>query len=804
MNRFLTIFFLLVSSAQAFSQAYGNFNQLRLLQITKAADTAAISANQGRVWYDFVSDKFRGNVNGVNVTLAPVDAGAVATASNGLEIVGDDVRMGGNPITANTELAVEPGIQLSAELQTDGVGGYGRFWIGNNSTGDDWFDIDPSSNFYSINSESLSLNIESDLEIFATSPTVDINGSTDLSLRGVITSRNKHFFTTDATNAGLNVGSVAGNPSTLSNFDIWGNSSTNNLMTRINGISGLIPFADVVGVATTRIPFYNGTTGRLSSNSGFTFSGGTFTTPTVVSTGRGTFTATSTLAGLNPGSLAGNPSSLSDGDLWLNTTLNELKTRLNGITRTIVNTDNPQLINGVPFSLGNNGGLLSFESDYTYNSSTNTLDVDRVTLQPSASLSGINVGGLAGDPSGLTNGDLWYNSTSNSLRARINGVSVSLGSSGIGGSISSTQVAYGSGANTITGEGSFTYDGTNDAFTVAGLTIDDQTISAGTVNVQATALNVGSSLGTPVFLYDASIAGIDGDSRDVGINTSANFDLSVTGIANLGAAGGIVSLNKHSFTSSSTLAGLNVGALAGNPSALVDGDLWYNSSTGNLRFRQNGTSFSVGNILGTTANQQVGFGSSTAQTLSFESDFTYNSTTNGLILGASTNLISLQPATNSIAFGGGTTTYSANGLIASTNITMGTANTFDFDLQSGNDMDILADDAITITSGSNATDHVNITTPSTSAQLNLTTASIRVADDASNPILGTVTLVGGGATVNTNKVTANSIILLTCQVPGGTPGFLRISGRAVGTSFTIQSSNGLDTSTVGYFLIEPF
>lgn len=68
---------------------------------------------------------------------------------------------------------------------------------------------------------------------------------------------------------------------------------------------------------------------------------------------------------------------------------------------------------------------------------------------------------------------------------------------------------------------------------------------------------------------------------------------------------------------------------------------------------------------------------------------------------------------------------------------------------------------------------------------------------------GVVTLTAGAATVSTTAVTANSRIFLTSQVDGGTPGFLRVSARTAGTSFTITSSSGTDTSTVAYEIVEP-
>lgn len=71
-----------------------------------------------------------------------------------------------------------------------------------------------------------------------------------------------------------------------------------------------------------------------------------------------------------------------------------------------------------------------------------------------------------------------------------------------------------------------------------------------------------------------------------------------------------------------------------------------------------------------------------------------------------------------------------------------------------------------------------------------------------NPITsGTATLVGGTITVSTTAVAANSIIMLTIQNGSGLDS-VSVSGRNVGTDFTITSSNVLDTSDVGWFIIQ--
>ena len=70
-----------------------------------------------------------------------------------------------------------------------------------------------------------------------------------------------------------------------------------------------------------------------------------------------------------------------------------------------------------------------------------------------------------------------------------------------------------------------------------------------------------------------------------------------------------------------------------------------------------------------------------------------------------------------------------------------------------------------------------------------------------NARIGTATLVGGTVTVNNTSVTANTRIILSRETTGGTTGNLS-STRVNGTSFTINSSNAADTSTIAWLLVE--
>lgn len=75
--------------------------------------------------------------------------------------------------------------------------------------------------------------------------------------------------------------------------------------------------------------------------------------------------------------------------------------------------------------------------------------------------------------------------------------------------------------------------------------------------------------------------------------------------------------------------------------------------------------------------------------------------------------------------------------------------------------------------------------------------------EGSNAMMGSAALVGGSKVVATTAVTASSRIFVLSNADGGTPGWLRVSARTAGTSFTITSSSGTDTSTVAWMIVEP-
>jgi hypothetical protein len=71
-------------------------------------------------------------------------------------------------------------------------------------------------------------------------------------------------------------------------------------------------------------------------------------------------------------------------------------------------------------------------------------------------------------------------------------------------------------------------------------------------------------------------------------------------------------------------------------------------------------------------------------------------------------------------------------------------------------------------------------------------------------VTGNATLVAGTVTVNTTAATTNAKILLSRKTSGGTPGNILTYTISAGTSFTITSSSGTDTSEITYLIIEGF
>jgi len=75
--------------------------------------------------------------------------------------------------------------------------------------------------------------------------------------------------------------------------------------------------------------------------------------------------------------------------------------------------------------------------------------------------------------------------------------------------------------------------------------------------------------------------------------------------------------------------------------------------------------------------------------------------------------------------------------------------------------------------------------------------------EGSNARMGQSVLVAGTVTVSNTSVTASSRIFLTNAITGGTVGVLSVGTITAATSFVINSSSVLDTSTVNWVIFEP-
>lgn len=81
--------------------------------------------------------------------------------------------------------------------------------------------------------------------------------------------------------------------------------------------------------------------------------------------------------------------------------------------------------------------------------------------------------------------------------------------------------------------------------------------------------------------------------------------------------------------------------------------------------------------------------------------------------------------------------------------------------------------------------------------------SVGTTTSAGANSFGSVALSSGAATVATTAVTANSLIFLTCQALGSVSvaSGLTVTAKTASTSFVITASQGTDTSTIAWFIV---
>jgi hypothetical protein len=207
------------------------------------------------------------------------------------------------------------------------------------------------------------------------------------------------------------------------------------------------------------------------------------------------------------------------------------------------------------------------------------------TFAPSATTAGVNVGSVSGDVSSPANGDLWYDSTGNLLRARINGANVSLGAGGGSGTVNSgTQYQLAYYATTGTAVSGLTTGTSGQVLALSAGLIPTWT----TLGTSTTLTNIGAATASAT-LANAAASVITWNWNS---NTTTNsFVLGSTGLT----SGSLLTLthttsaltgNLASYTSTGITTGnlLNLG-ISGSTAVSADNLVITNSSTANTSGR---------------------------------------------------------------------------------------------------------------------------------------------------------------------------------------------------------------------------
>lgn len=110
------------------------------------------------------------------------------------------------------------------------------------------------------------------------------------------------------------------------------------------------------------------------------------------------------------------------------------------------------------------------------------------------------------------------------------------------------------------------------------------------------------------------------------VGSGAQFQVSITGLVTF--ADGI----RQIFNPNATNAGINVGGVAGNPSAPVNGDIWYNSTTNALKAQADGVSFNIRplhSVLTYAATTDLDFDAGDYRSLTLAGNVTFTTSNRG-------------------------------------------------------------------------------------------------------------------------------------------------------------------------------
>lgn len=364
----------------------------------------------------------------------------------------------------------------------------------------------------------------------------------------------------------------------------------------------------------------------------------------------------------------------------------------------------------------------------------------------------------------------------------------------------------------LTGAGTVSVTGTYPTFTVTGtggsggvtsITSTGSTIQVTgttTVNVEVDTTHPFTFTGTNTFTRDITV---DSASIGTGNGLSTNVRFGRSALPSATTATRVIALgentaNKITTGTDITLVGHGAGA---NTSVSVNGLVGVGRNTLNYSTGDNNTAIGTSCMARAVAwngiaNAGVGANSGNALTSGSSNSWLGAGAANALTSGSSNTFVGVNSG-NAITTGGQNTIIGAF-----------TGNSGGLDIRTLSNRVVLSDGGANIRAYHNGTNWLigTVTDGSTgilqlSGSLGLNTAGNKInIATGSQASVGTGTLSGGTAEVNTTAVTANSIIqvqLTSCS----SCGTLYIGTVTAGTKFIVNSTNGSDASTFNYWII---
>jgi len=436
----------------------------------------------------------------------------------------------------------------------------------------------------------------------------------------------QNFLGLIAGTAGLNVGGIAGNPTTQVNGDIWYNSSSNILFGRINGVDVNLGASGEVFTWTANhnaAGFDLLNVGGIQINNPansfqYIITPGAIVADRVLNlpilTATDTFVFAAFAQTLTNKTFTLSANSFSGSSVELATAISDETGSgllVFGTSPTIITPTIASFVNATHNHQAAAGGgtllstsALSDTANIAYLNTTNTYTAGtrQNFLGLLAGTSGMNVGGIAGNPTTQVNGDIWYNSTSNTMFGRINGSNIDLGAAA--GSVPPFD------------DGTALVKGSADATKLLRFEVDGGT--TGITGVIATSFTTAKTITIPD-VTDTLVARTTTDTLTNKTLTTPTIASFVNATHNhQAAAGGGTLLSTSALSDTATIAylntanvytagtrqdflgllagtsGMNVGGIAGNPTTQINGDVWLNTSTNQVFARINGANVDLG------------------------------------------------------------------------------------------------------------------------------------------------------------------------------------------------------------------